>query len=173
MCFSNLSPSIWSIHRIPDWNGSLISTSYLDLPFEAPLISTRAVISLFIVAATMSFLILVLAAMSACQNNRANTSKGTTKRQICSPLSLLVLRDTRSQIIIGILGLIFILAGAVLLRVQVSHTVSALEIASRDERFNFLFLEDSGTFWRVVWAAVSLMAVNPVLLALHAERLPR
>jgi hypothetical protein len=83
------------------------------------------------------------------------------------------------RVLISVLGFIFIFVGAVLLRVQVSRTVSSLRHASRDEQYSGLFadydepvLENSMVFWGVLWTAVALMAVNPVVMAVDAWAFP-
>jgi hypothetical protein len=76
------------------------------------------------------------------------------------------------HVLIGTLGFIFILAGVILLRLQVNKVVSAMRVASRDGKYSDLFYEyaepvqeNSGTLWAVLWTSVALMAVNPLILA--------
>jgi hypothetical protein len=171
-CFSNLSPSGWSVHKIP-----LSSNGYLNLPINVPDISVRTVFGLLMIALIVSFLILVLMVLRPARSGGIITSNNTMKQRTCGHLNFGILRDRRLHVLVGAFGFIFILAGALLLRVQVNRTISALKLASKDEKFPDLFYydvqEDSATFWGAVWASVCLMAVNPMMLALGAWKYPR
>jgi hypothetical protein len=172
-CSSNLTPSTWSVHRIRPYSGSGESTSYFDLPFDAPGISTLAVFILLLFSLIISFFIVLALMLGLGCSGRMMHKDGRVKTQVLFRRWLGCWGQVWPYVTLGILGFIFILAGAILMRIQVSHTVSALKFASEDERYrNTLYThnnpieEDSKKFWGALWSSVALMAVNPLMLAL-------
>jgi hypothetical protein len=178
-CFSNISPPTWSIHKIHKDIFEASSNPYLNLPFEAPEINIRAVFCLLVIALIVSFITLVLLTLSRGWDGRLLTYNGRIQQRARPRFHIGSLGEMQSHAVIGAFGLLFIVAGAIMLRVQVTRTVSAIRTAANDEEFKHLFYyadvpvqENSGTFWGILWAAVALMAVNSVALVVEPWMLP-
>jgi hypothetical protein len=172
-CSSNLAPSSWDVHGVWAYTGSIPRTTHFDLPFDAPRISTRAVCVLALLALVAAFVNLVALMLTLGCSGKVEHKDGRPKTQVRIRRGLGVGGRVWLYVVLGAVGFVFLLAGTVLLRVQVSRTVAALKLVAEDARYsNILYTadnpieEDSAKFWGVMWAAVVLMAVNPVMLAL-------
>jgi hypothetical protein len=164
-CFSNLSPSTWSLSRVLQFAQSGSSTLLSNLAEEIPEISTGIVFSLLAAALSFTALIMILMLMSCGDKARGTNKRARLRRHIGC------LGTSWFHALLGVIGFILLLVGAILLHVQVNHTLSALQSASMDGKYSDLLrpndgLEQntSGTFWGMLWAAVALLAVSPIML---------
>lgn len=152
-CFPNLAAATWSIQRVvlPYYNSQGLGQQFYKLDVDAPGISVRAIIALFIIALLMSATILLSALLSCCLGTSVRLAK--KQRKYAG-------KARWWRLAISILGFICMLSGAILLRVQVSATVSS--------HIYGISQDYSSRFWGVVWASVGLTGVNSLVLAVDA-----
>ena len=161
---------MWSIHTIPQYNGSQPSTTYFIIPIEAPDIDLRTIFTLLVISLIISFLVLLQLVLTPGCTGRAVNRNGQTKRRSRFRHALGWFGTVWPLVLVGVFGFIFGLAGVAFLRVQVSQTVDALMNASIDEAHQPLLHssveEDASVFWTVFGFAIALMGINPILLAI-------
>jgi RsiW-degrading membrane proteinase PrsW (M82 family) len=164
---------MWSIHTIPQYNGSQPSTTYFDLPIDVPNIDILTIFTLLIISLIMSFLVLVQVVITPGCTGRSINRDGSIRKRGRFRHALRRWGTVWPLVVVGLLGFIFGLAGIIILRVQVSQAVDALMNASSDEVHRSLFYsynsaveEDAKVFWNVLGFAVALLGANPILLAM-------